>query len=77
MSEDEKLQRAMAALDTMATVWAAQINLRHAVQVFLGCRDAEDRLVEFIKHAHAEGLYLGRTSLPAPEGAPQPSGNSG
>ncbi len=60
--EQQTVQRAMAALDTMATVWAAQVNLRFAVEAFLKCPDAADRLCAFIKHAHAEGLYAGRMS---------------
>lgn len=55
---------AMAALDTMAEVWAAKfqakgLGLRGAVRVMLACPDAEDRLLNLIKQAHAEGLFDG------------------
>lgn len=61
---DAKTDRAMAALDTMAEVWAAKfqaagMNLRISVRVMLACPDAEDRILELIKHAHAEGLFEG------------------
>lgn len=61
---DAKTDRAMAALDTMAEVWAAKFqaagtNLRDAVRAMLACPDAEDRLLNLVKHAHAEGLFDG------------------
>ena len=60
---DQATERALAALDSMATVWAAKVGLREAVRAILATSDREDRLVAFIKQAHAEGLYEGRTSL--------------
>lgn len=60
--EQEKTQRALAALDAMAETWAAKIGLRQAVRSILENPDSENRLVEFIKQAHVEGLYEGRTS---------------
>jgi hypothetical protein len=61
---DAKTGRAMAALDTMAEMWAAKFqaagtNLRGAVRVMLACPDAETRLLQLIKQAHAEGLFEG------------------
>lgn len=65
MSADTTMQktaRAMAALDTMATIWAASFDIRQAVHAMVRCQDGEDRLIAFIKQAHAEGLYAGRMS---------------
>ena len=64
MAADFVTDKAMAALDTMAEVWAAKFqaggtNLRGAVRVMLACPDAEDRLLRLIKQAHAEGLFEG------------------
>ena len=61
---DAKTDRAMAALDTMAEMWAAKFqaagtNLRGAVRAMLACPDAEDRILRLIKQAHAEGLLDG------------------
>lgn len=61
--EKEAVDRGMAALDTMATVWAAGTDLRGNVRKLLATPDCEDRLVAFVKLAYAEGLYDGRTSL--------------
>lgn len=61
-AEQQKIDRAMAALDAMATVWAATFGLRAAVRSIMTRADSEIRLIEFIKHAHAEGLYAGRSS---------------
>lgn len=60
--ERVKVDRAMAALDTMATVWAAQFNLRQAVQAMMTLPDGEERLIALVKQAHCEGLYAGRMS---------------
>lgn len=57
-----KTYRALAALDTMATVWAAQFDIRRAVRAMISLPDGDDRLIAFIKHAHAEGLYDGFTA---------------
>lgn len=61
---DETTDRAMAALDTMAEVWAAKfkgggLGLRDAVRVMLACPDREDRILCLIKQAHVEGLFDG------------------
>lgn len=61
-NETQELNKAMAALDTMATIWAAQFDIRQAVAAMMKLPDGENRLIAFIKHAHAEGLYAGRTS---------------
>lgn len=61
-AEQEKTQRALAALDAMAETWAAKVGLRQAVRSILEKPDCENRLIEFIKQAHVEGLYKGRTS---------------
>jgi hypothetical protein len=61
--ESEATQRAIAALDAMATTWAAQFDIRKAVATMMDAPDAQDRLIAFIKQAHVEGLYAGRTSL--------------
>lgn len=60
---DEKTARALAALDTMASLWAIRVGARNAIRLMMSLPDAEDRLVAFLTHAHAEGLYEGRTSL--------------
>lgn len=60
--EQEQVARALAALDTMAAVWAAKFDIRRAVKVMMSLPDGEDRLIAFIKQAHVEGLYEGRTS---------------
>jgi hypothetical protein len=60
--EQDAIDRCNAALDTMATIWASKTDLRGNVKKLLATPDREDRLVEFIKLAHAEGLYEGRTS---------------
>lgn len=62
-TEAEKLEKAMAALDTMATVWAASFDIRKTVNVMKSLPDGTDRLIAFIKQAHCEGLYAGRTSF--------------
>lgn len=62
MTDAEKVAKAMAALDTMAEVWAAQTNLLRNVQVLCAAPDREARIRAFIKQAYAEGLYEGRTS---------------
>ena len=56
---DPKAARAMAALDTMAAVWAAKVDARGAVRAMLACADAEDRLLNYVKQAHCEGLFEG------------------
>ncbi|WP_371438341.1 hypothetical protein [Polaromonas sp.] len=61
--EQAKTSRAMAALDTMATTWAMTFDIRRAVKAMMSLPDGEDRLIAFIKQAHCEGLYAGRTSL--------------
>ena len=62
-TEAEKVAKAMAALDAMATMWAASFDIRQAVRAMKSLPDGDDRLIEFIKHSYAEGLYSGRTSL--------------
>lgn len=62
-TEAEKFAKAMAALDTMATVWAASFDIRQGVLTMKSLPDGTDRLIAFIKHSYAEGLYAGRTSL--------------
>ena len=62
-AEAEKVAKAMAALDAMATVWAASFDIRQAVCAMKSLPDGDDRLSAFIKQAHCEGLYAGRTSL--------------
>jgi hypothetical protein len=57
--QDPKTAKALAALDTMAAVWAAKINARHAIRLMLACPDAEDRISAFVQQAHAEGLFEG------------------
>lgn len=71
MSDDEKIAKAMAALDTMAEIWAAQIGLNDAVKAMTAQLDRERRIVVFVKQAYAEGLFTGRRSLDEhpPEGA--------
>ena len=64
-TEAEKVAKAMAALDTMATMWAAGFDIRKAVNAMKSLPDGDDRLIAFIKQAHCEGLYSGRTSLQA------------
>jgi hypothetical protein len=61
--ETDATKRALAALDAMATTWAAQFDIRSAVKTMMAKPDAHDRLIAFIKQAHVEGLYAGRTSL--------------
>lgn len=61
--EQAKTSRAMAALDTMATTWAMTFDIRKAVKAMMSLPDGEDRLIAFVKQAHCEGLYVGRTSL--------------
>lgn len=66
--DEEKTARAIAALDTMATIWAATFDIRKAVKSMTLLPDGEDRLIAFIKQGHVEGLYAGRTSHePAPD----------
>lgn len=60
---DEKTARALAALDTMASLWAIRVGARNAIRLMMSLPDAEDRILAFLTHAHAEGLYEGRTSL--------------
>lgn len=60
--EQAQIDRAMAALDAMATTWAAGFDLRGAVRAMMALPDGEQRLIDFIKHAHGEGLYAGRMS---------------
>lgn len=62
LTEEQKTARGMAALDTMATVWAAGFDIRGAVKAMMSLPDGEDRLIAFVKQAHVEGLYEGRTS---------------
>lgn len=78
-SEQEQVARAMAALDAMATMWAAQFDIRAAVKAMMVLPDGEDRLIAFIKHAHAEGLYAGRMShRDSPVSTPlEPTGKNG
>lgn len=68
MTEKQKTERAMAALDTMATTWAMSFNLREGVKAMMALPDGEDRLVAFIKHCYGEGLYEGRTSHQTTDG---------
>jgi hypothetical protein len=73
--QDPKTTKALAALDTMAAVWAAKTNARHAVRVMLACPDAEDRLMAYLQHAHAEGLFEGfhaGKDFRRPDSAPPP-----
>lgn len=65
--EKQKTERAMAALDTMATIWAMSFNLREGVKAMMALPDGEDRLIAFIKHCYVEGLYEGRISHKKPE----------
>ena len=60
---DDKTARALAALDTMASLWAVKVNARNAIRLMMSLPDAEDRILAFVTQAHAEGLYEGRTSL--------------
>lgn len=60
---DEKTARALAALDTMASLWAIKVGARNAIRLMMSLPDAEDRILAFLTQAHAEGLYEGRTSL--------------
>ena len=62
-TEAEKVAKAMAALDTIATIWAASFDIRQAVHAMKLLPDSDDRLIAFIKHSYAEGLYSGRMSL--------------
>lgn len=62
--DEQKTARAMAALDAMATMWAATFDIRQAVKAMMSLPDGDDRLIAFIKQAHAEGLFTGRTSHP-------------
>lgn len=59
---DESVKKALAALDTLATVWAAGFDLRGAVRAMRALPDGEDRLIAFVKQAWCEGAYEGRTS---------------
>lgn len=61
-SDEAQVARALSALDAMATIWAAQFDIRMAVKAMMSLPDGEDRLIAFIKHAHVEGLYAGRIS---------------
>lgn len=58
---DLQVAQALAALDTMATVWAAKVGLRDMVRLIMlrQMPDCEDRLVALLKQAHVEGLYAG------------------
>lgn len=56
---DAKTVKALAALDTMAAMWAAKVNARQAVRAMLACPDAEHRLMAYLQQAHAEGLFEG------------------
>ena len=67
-TEKQKTERAMSALDTMATTWAMSFNLREGVKAMMSLPDGEDRLIAFIKHCYGEGLYEGRTSHDKPDG---------
>ena len=72
LSNEQKTVRAMAALDTMATIWAAGFDIQEAVKSMMHLPDGEARLIAFIKQGYAEGLYIGRTSHQlAPVGLPQ------
>jgi hypothetical protein len=64
MTDEQKCDRAMAALDTMAALWAEKINLRDMVQVILSrsAEGMEDRVIGLAKQAHIEGLFAGRES---------------
>ena len=57
-----QVARALSALDAMATIWAAQFDIRRAVKAMMSLPDGEDRLIAFVKQAHMEGLYAGRIS---------------
>lgn len=59
--EDQKTARALAALDAMATTWAATFDIRKAVEAMASLPDGTDRLIAFVKQAYCEGLYAGRT----------------
>lgn len=59
---DEKTARALAALDTMASLWAIKVGARNAIRLMMSCPDAEDRILAYLTQAHAEGLYEGRMS---------------
>ena len=58
----DPVARALAALDAMATIWAAQTGLRVNLRVLLQSPDMEQRMFDFVKQAYAEGLYAGRAS---------------
>jgi hypothetical protein len=62
MSEAQKAQRAVAALEAMAATWAASVGVRASVQTMLQKPDSEARIVAYIQQAHMEGLYEGRIS---------------
>jgi len=74
LPEKQKTERAMAALDTMATTWVMSFKLREGVKAMMALPDGEDRLVAFIKHCYGEGLYEGRTSHDPAALAAQPLG---
>lgn len=59
---DPATEKAIAALDAMAATWAAKFNLREGVTAMTRLPDGPDRLVRFVKHCYAEGLYEGRMS---------------
>ena len=59
---DKQTIRAIAALDTMATTWAATFDIRKAVKAMISLPGGEDRLIEFVKQGYSEGLYTGRVS---------------
>ena len=60
--EQAKTERALAALDAMAALWAAGFDIRTGVRAMMSKPDGEDRLIAFIKQAYCEGLYAGRMS---------------
>lgn len=63
-TETQKTEKALAALDTMATIWAAQTNLPRLVRAVLAAPAdmRQEMLTALVKQAHVEGLYEGRTS---------------
>lgn len=77
MAADPKTEKAIAALDTMAAIWAVKTNARQAVRAMLACSDAEDRLMAYLQHGHAEGLFEGfhaGKDFRRPDGAELPAG---
>lgn len=59
-----KTEKALAALDAMATIWAAKIDLPSLVRAVLAAPadSQQEKLTALVKQAHVEGLYEGRTS---------------